>query len=103
MLTPLSQIDQLTFADLVDKCHDVAFDTQFPANGTFLKQTRGDRHYWYYRGYAKTLDGSPGASTLKYAGPVGAPEVERRIARFGSIKSDYRVRRDLAAKLRRAG
>jgi len=103
MLKQLSQLDQIAFADLVDKSHDAAFDASFPANGSFLKQKRSGRQYWYYRGYARTLDGSPGASTLKYVGPVGDAEIEQRIARFGSIKSDYLVRRDLAAKLRRAG
>ena len=103
MLKPLSQLDQLAFADLVDKSHDAAFDADFPANGTILKQMRGGRSYWYYRGYERPLTGGPGASTLKYVGPADDPEIESRVARFGEIKSDYKVRRDLAARLRRAG
>jgi hypothetical protein len=103
VLAALSHIDQVAFAELVDKCHEAAFDAQFPANGNFLKQTRGKKEYWYYRGYARALDRRPGTATLKYVGPVDDPELENRIARFGSLKSDYRVRRDLASKLRRDG
>lgn len=103
MLKPLTHLDQLAFADLVDKCHDAAFDADFPANGSILKQMRGGRSYWYYRGYEKALDGGVGASTLKYVGPADDPEITRRVTRFGAIKSDYKVRRDLAARLRRAG
>jgi hypothetical protein len=102
-LKPLSQIDQIAFVDLVEKCHDAVFDDEFPANGSFLKRARKDQQYWCYRGYNRDPHGAPGATVIKYAGRVGDPELERRIACFGSIKSDYRARRELAAKLRRAG
>jgi hypothetical protein len=99
----LPRIDQLAFADLVDKCHDADFAAEFPANGTLVQQRRAGRSYWYYRGYAPTLDGGPPTRSLKYVGPAGDPDIERRVAAFGSIKADHRARRDLASRLRRAG
>ena len=99
----LPRIDQLAFADLVDKCHDADFAAEFPANGTLLQQQRAGRSYWYYRGYAPALDGGAPTRSLKYVGPAGDPDIERRVAAFGSIKADHRARRDLASRLRRAG
>ena len=80
----LPRIDQLAFADLVDKCHDADFAAEFPANGTLLQQQRAGRPYWYYRGYAPALDGGPPTRSLKYVGPAGDPDIERRVAAFGA-------------------
>jgi hypothetical protein len=99
----LPRIDQLAFADLVDKCHDADFAAEFPANGALLRQQRAGRSYWYYRGYAPALDGGAPTRSLKYVGPAGDPDIERRVTAFGSIKADHRARRDLASRLRRAG
>lgn len=99
----LSRLDQLAFADLVEKAHDAAFEAEFPANGALLKQMRRGRGYWYYRGYERPPEATRGAQTLKYVGPVGDPEIERRVAAFASVRGDYRARRELAARLRRAG
>src|SRR5271163_157763 len=99
----LPRIDQLAFADLVDKCHDADFAAEFPANGALLEQQRAGRSYWYCRGYAPAVDGGAPTRSLKYVGPAGDPDIERRVAAFGSIKADHRARRDLASRLRRAG
>jgi hypothetical protein len=99
----LPRLDQLAFADLVDKGHDAAFEAEFPANGALLPQTRAGRLYWYYRGYAPASADAEPRRSLKYVGPVGDPDIERRVAAFGSIKGDYRARRGLASRLRRAG
>ena len=79
------------------------FRRRIPANGTLLQQQRAGRSYWYYRGYAPALDGGAPTRSLKYVGPAGDPDIERRVAAFGSIKADHRARRDLASRLRRAG
>src|SRR5271169_4846882 len=99
----LPRIDQLAFADLVDKCHEADFAAEFPANGALLQQQRAGRSYWYYRGYAPALNGGAPTRSLKYIGPAGDPDIKRRVAAFGSIKADHRARRDLASRLRRAG
>ena len=103
MVRILSRLDQLAFADLVEKAHDAAFEAEFPANGAVLKQMRRGRAYWYYRGYERAPEAARGAQTLKYVGPAADPDIERRIAAFASIHADYRTRRELAARLRRAG
>ncbi len=99
----LPRIDQLAFADLIDKCHEAEFEAEFPANGALIQQVRSGRPYWYYRGYAPAPKGAQPIRTLKYVGPVGDPDIERRVAAFGSVRGDYRTRRDLASRLRRAG
>jgi hypothetical protein len=103
MVRLLSRLDQLAFADLVEKAHDAAFEAEFPANGAFLKQMRRGRPYWYYRGYEREAEAARGVQTLKYVGPAGHPDIERRVAAFAGLRADYRVRRELAARLRRAG
>ena len=87
----------------IDKCHEADFAAEFPANGALLEQQRAGRSYWYYRGYTPAPDGGPPARSLKYVGPAGDPDIERRVAALGSIKADHRARRDLASRLRRAG
>ena len=103
MARVLSRLDQLAFADLIEKAHDAAFEAEFPANGAFQKQMRRGRDYWYYRGYERAPEATRGAQTLKYVGPAGDPEVERRVTAFANLRADYRTRRELAARLRRAG
>ncbi len=103
MLRPLPRLDQLAFADLVEKAHGAAFEAEFPANGALVKQMRRDRAYWYYRGYDRAADAVRGAQTVKYVGPADDPEIERRVAAFATLRADYRARRGLAARLRRAG
>jgi hypothetical protein len=99
----LSRLDQLAFADLIEKCQDVAFETDFPANGAFEKHIRRGRPYWYYRGYQRASGDALGSQTLKYVCPASDPDIQRRISAFSALKADYRVRRELASRLRRAG
>lgn len=98
-----SSIDQVTFSDLVQKAADAAFDEDFPENGTFLKQRRGNREYYYYKGYQQTGGDGPTRTSLKYVGPADDPDIAKRVEAFQRTKTGYRVRRDLAARLRRAG
>jgi hypothetical protein len=99
----LSRIDQVIFSDLVQKAFDAEFDQNFPENGTFLKQKRSGREYYYYKGYEPTGGAGPTKTSLKYVGPADDPEIAHRAEAFERIKTGYRVRRDLAARLRRAG
>jgi hypothetical protein len=99
----ISQIDQIAFADLAQKCLDAEFDSAYPPNGSFFLQRRGDRKYWYYRGYDRLGLAGEGRQSFKYAGPDSDPEIRRRVEEFGRAKAGYRVRRELASKLRAAG
>jgi hypothetical protein len=98
-----SSIDQTMFSDLVQKVFDADFDENFPENGTFLKQKRRNREYHYYKAYETSGGDGPTKTKLKYVGPADEPEIARRVEAFQRSKTGYRVRRDIAAKLRRAG
>lgn len=99
----IPNIDQLMFSDLVQKAFDTDFDENFPENGTFLKMKRANREYYYYKAYDTSGGQGPTKTTLKYVGPVDDPEIAKRVESFQRSKTGYRARRDLAAKLRRAG
>jgi hypothetical protein len=98
-----SGLDQTMFSDLVQKVFDADFDENFPENGTFLKQKRRNREYYYYKAYETSGGDGPTKTKLKYVGPADEPEITRRVEAFQRSKTGYRVRREIAAKLRRAG
>lgn len=98
-----SHIDQVMFSDLVQKAFDADFDENFPENGTFLKQKRANREYYYYKAYDTSGGSGPTKTSLRYVGPADDPEIVRRVETFERSKVGYRARRELAAKLRRAG
>jgi hypothetical protein len=91
------------FSDLLQKCLDAEFDDTYPENGSFLLQTRRGRQYWYYKGFSADPQGGAGKQYLKYGGPKGNEELDKRVQRFERVKSGYRERRQLATKLRQAG
>jgi hypothetical protein len=99
----ISRIDQVMFSDLVQKAFDAEFDENFPENGTFLKQKRSGRDYYYYKAYEPTGGIGPTRTSLRYVGPAEDPEIVRRVEAFARIKAGYRVRRDLAAFTIRPG
>src|SRR5947199_4009701 len=98
-----SSIEQLMFADLLQKCLDAEFDEAYPENGSFVSQLRRGREYWYYRGFAPDPQGGTGKQYLKYVGPKGNERFDKRVQTFERLKSGYRERRQLATKLRQAG
>jgi hypothetical protein len=102
-LKEFSHIDQVTFSELVQKTFDADFDGSFPANGTFMKQKRSGREYFYYKAYERSGGNGSTKTALKYVGPAGDPEIVKRVEAFERIKTGYRARRELAARLRRAG
>ena len=95
---------QTVFADLIQKCLDAEFDTEFPENGSFTIQTHKDRKYWYYQGYETTSGGTTESKRYsKYVGPADDPEIAKRVANFARSKTSYRERRSLVTSLRSAG
>jgi hypothetical protein len=94
-----SLVAQTLYAELVDRCATAAFDAEFPANGSFVRVTVRDRHYWYFQSGARDVSGR---QPRKYVGPDTA-EMQERIRAHGHTKDDYRERRRLVAMLRRSG
>ncbi|SMF27118.1 hypothetical protein SAMN06265365_11099 [Tistlia consotensis] len=89
---------QTAYADLVQQCLDADFDRDYPENGSFYRQTKRGRDYWYYSGYD-----AAGGKYTKYAGPADDPELTGRVERFRQIKSSYRQRRKIVRALVSAG
>ncbi|EWY38331.1 hypothetical protein N825_14070 [Skermanella stibiiresistens SB22] len=86
------------YTQLLQQGMDAEFETDFPENGTFGIRTIKGRQYWYYNGYDKAI----GKKYQKYVGPSD-PELDGRVERFKSLKSDFMGRRQLVAALRGAG
>ncbi len=95
----LTLAHQTMFADLIQRCQDATFDEQYPEGGSFVRHTRGERAYWYYVPNTR-LDPKRGHI---YAGPCDDPEIEKRVAGFGSLKVNYQERRTLVSSLRATG
>lgn len=89
---------QTLYADLRQRSLDAAFDRDFPENGSFSKQIKKGKAYFYYSGYDQQ-----GRKYNKYVGPADDPEVAERVARFGQIKSGFRERRTAVRALITAG
>lgn len=99
MADTASLVTQTAYAELVDRCTTVAFQTEFPPSGSFVRVTVKGRDYWYFQQGARDASGS---QPRKYVGR-DTPEIRTRIAEHKQAKDDYRERRHLIAILRRAG
>ncbi len=102
-MRPLTSIDAIAFAELLSRCRDAGEHPAYPPNGAFVDLERDGRHYWYYKGYERATDGAPARQTLKYVGLVGDPDVDEAARKHDREREAFKSRRDLAARLRRAG
>jgi hypothetical protein len=87
------------YAELVDRCQDAQFATDFPPQGSFRKRGVKGKAYWYYQEGARSPE--TGTQRQMYVGPE-TPEVLQRIAEHGRLKTAYKERRSLIAALKRA-
>lgn len=74
-----------------------------PRPRTLPRQKRGRREYFYYKGYRSAVGGVRAKHTLTYVGPVDDVDILRRVEQFGRLKSQYKIRRELASTLRSHG
>lgn len=101
---PLSLTQHTLYADLLQRCLDAAFDTDFPDNGSFIKREVSGRGYFYYQGYTPaSATGEQGRRFQRYAGPADDPEIAKRVERFNQIKTSAKERRELVRSLRAIG
>jgi len=85
------------FAELGQRCLDVAFETQFSTAGNFVRVPVKGRDYWYF-------EETQPKKTRKYIGAADDPEIGKRVEDFQRIKDDLRSRRKLVSTLiREAG
>jgi hypothetical protein len=99
-MQPLSPPLKIAFADLIDSAHEKALNDRFPLNGTFHKLTRSGKEYWYHVMRDPT---APSGRRTTYAGAVGNPDVNALVEQHGHAHLRYKLQKQSAAMLRRAG
>jgi len=88
---------QALFSDLEQRIHDADFAETFDPSGSFRRQKRGGRYYWYWqrREGKKVIN--------KYVGPYTDKAITERVRRHNELKSDYDERREIVRALISAG
>jgi hypothetical protein len=83
------------FAELLQRCLDASFHSDFPVEGRFVTVPVKGRKYWYF-------DIRKGEKVeRRYVGPHDDPELAQRVAAFNEVKDDVRGRRKLVSTLTR--
>ncbi|TPM25299.1 GSU2403 family nucleotidyltransferase fold protein [Mesorhizobium sp. B2-3-5] len=82
------------YAELVQRCLDASFETDFSTAGNFVRVPVKGRDYWYF-------EETQPKKTRKYVGPSDDPEIAKRVEAFQEIKEDLRSRRKLVSTLTR--
>jgi hypothetical protein len=88
-------VAQTTYAELVERCANAAFNDAFMEDGAFTSKTLKGRKYWYFQ------TGIGAARTQRYVGPE-TPELLDRIAHHRENRGDERERRALVSTLVRS-
>src|ERR1700746_4098628 len=94
-MAPPKLVMQTTYAELMDRCADAAFNEDFAEEGAFVAKTIKDRKYWYFQ------SGTGENRTQRYVG-LETPELLERIAHHREIRDDIRERRALVSTLVRS-
>ncbi|MBI1775120.1 MAG: DUF1488 family protein [Proteobacteria bacterium] len=99
MRSPVPQILQLAYAELLQRTSDADFNQQFPPNetGTFISKRIKDRTYWY-----RQVRDKDGARKQIYVGPE-TDELLTRIANHKQRRDDLAERKNLVSTLLRSG
>jgi hypothetical protein len=88
---------QTLYSELVQRCLDESFTSEFSADGRFVAVEVKNRKYWYF----DTPNPEGGAQNRRYVGPVDDPEITKRVEAFKDLKADLKGRRRLVATLTR--
>jgi hypothetical protein len=88
-------VAQTTYAELLQRCANAAFNDAFTEEGAFTSKTLKGRKYWYFQ------TGTGAARTQRYVGPE-TPELLDRIAHHKETRDDERERRTLVSTLVRS-
>jgi hypothetical protein len=86
---------QATYAELLERCMNAAFEEAFADDGTFVPKTINGRRYWYFQ--TRTTE----KREQRYVGPE-TPELIERIERHKQAKGDESERRALVSTLVRS-
>ncbi|WP_051379652.1 GSU2403 family nucleotidyltransferase fold protein [Bradyrhizobium murdochi] len=88
-------VGQTTYAELLERSANAAFQDAFAEDGAFTAKTIKGRKYWYFQA------GTGAERSQRYVGPE-TPELLERIARHKDIREDERERRALVSTLVRS-
>jgi hypothetical protein len=88
---------QTMFSELLTRCLDAEFDETYDERGSFVRKRSKGRMYWHHQRRAE------GKIIGLYVGPVTDKSITDRVKRFGSIKSDFRERREMVRALSAVG
>jgi hypothetical protein len=88
-------VAQTTYAELLERCVNAAFDDAFAADGTFTSKTIKGRKYWYFQ------TGVGEQRAQRYVGPE-TPELLERITHHKETRDDERERSVLVSTLVRS-
>jgi hypothetical protein len=90
-----SLVSQTTYAELLERTANAAFQEAFTEDGAFISKTVNQRKYWYFQ------TGTGAERSQRYVGPE-TPELLEKIARHKEIREDERERRALVSTLVRS-
>ena len=88
-------VAQTTYAELLERCANAAFDEAFVEDGAFTAKAIKGRRYWYFQ------TGTGDTRTQRYVG-AETPELLERIAHHKEARDDERERRALVSTLVRS-
>ena len=94
-MAPVPLVAQTTYAELLERCANAAFENAFPEEGAFTAKTIRDRRYWYFQA------GTGAARRQRYVGSE-TPELLQKIAHHREARDDARERRALVSALVRS-
>lgn len=94
-VAPPKLVLQTTYAELLDRSINAAFDSAFAEDGSFIAKTVKNRKYWYFQ------TGTGENRSQRYVGPE-TPDLLERIARHKEHRDDIKERRALASTLVRS-
>lgn len=97
MVKPLDIVYQTLYSELVQRCLDSSFTSDFSANGRFVAVEVKQRKYWYFD--TPKPDGGP--QQRRYVGPYDDPDITKRVYAFKELKADIKRRRSLVSTLTR--
>ena len=92
---PVDIAFQSLYSELVQRCLDERFTSEFSAQGRFVPVEVKGRKYWYFDAPKPQGHGQD----RRYVGPVNDPEITRRVEAFKDLKANLRGRRRLVSTL----
>jgi hypothetical protein len=94
---PLDIAYQTLYSELVQRCLDETFASEFSPDGRFVAVSIKEKKYWYF----DTPKPEGGAQSRRYVGPADDTEITKRVEAFKNIKANLKGRQRLVATLTR--